>query len=118
MDVSQLQIPGLAASNSSAADSKQSKTASAAQQFEALLIGEMLKSVREGSDDGWLGGGSDSSAETAFGMAENQFAQTIAAKGGFGLAKTVQHAIEREDAAHKPRHPSSTKPASSSLTSK
>jgi len=52
--------------------------------------------VREASDDGWLGGGSDSSSETAFGMAENQFAQSIAASGGFGLAKTIQRAVEKE----------------------
>ena len=97
MNLSLLQSPSLVAA-SAAAGTKQSKIADAARQFEALLIGQMLKSVREGSEDGWLGGGADSSAESAFGIAENQFAQTIAAHGGFGLAKTVQRALEKEGA--------------------
>ena len=98
MQLSQLPLPLLTATKQGSGDAKgkPSKTAVAAQQFEALLIGEMLKSVREASDDGWLGGGSDSSSETAFGMAENQFAQSIAASGGFGLAKTIQRAVEKE----------------------
>ena len=99
MDISALQLsPVLTAGSNSTADSKQSKIATAASQFEALLIGEMLKSVREASDDGWLGGGSDSSAESAYGIAENQFAQTISAQGGFGLAKTIQRSLERDGA--------------------
>jgi Rod binding domain-containing protein len=43
-----------------------------------------------------MGGGSDSGAETAYGIAENQLAQTIASHGGFGLAKTIQHALEKK----------------------
>jgi Rod binding domain-containing protein len=94
MDISQLQLsPGMA-SDGTTASAKHSKIATAAGQFEALLIGEMLKSVREASDDGWLGGGTDSSAESAFGIAENQLAQTIADHGGFGLAKTIRQAME------------------------
>jgi Rod binding domain-containing protein len=89
------------AANATATGTKHTKIANAAEQFEALLIGQMLKSVREASDDGWLGGGSDNSAESAFGIAENQFAQTIAAHGGFGLAKTVTHALEKEDGQRK-----------------
>jgi len=111
MNVSQLPIPLLTPTASGAADSKQSKTATAAKDFEALLIGEMLKSVREESDEGWLGGGSDSGSETAFGMAENQFAKAIAGSGGLGLAKTIQRAVERESADHRtPVVPSSTNP--------
>ena len=87
-------------------DTKNSKIAKAAGQFEALLIGEMLKSVREASDDGWLGGGSDSSAESAFGIAENQFAQTISDKGGFGLAKTIRHSFEHANQTANPANQS------------
>jgi Rod binding domain-containing protein len=95
MDIFQLQLSTPLASTSNGEDAKHSKIANAAGQFEALLIGEMLKSVREASDDGWLGGGTDSSAESAFGIAENQLAQTISQHGGFGMAKTIQHALER-----------------------
>lgn len=94
MNVSALQLsPSMSVTNA-APGSKHAKIATAASQFEALLIGEMLKSVREASDDGWLGGGSDSSAESAFGIAESQLAQTISQHGGLGLAKTIQHALE------------------------
>ena len=97
MDISQMQLsPVLTPGNGNIADAKHAKIANAAGQFEALLIGEMLKSVREASDDGWLGGGSDSSAESAFGIAENQLAQTISQNGGFGLAKTIQRSIETQ----------------------
>ncbi len=96
MEISQVQLSPivLQGGGASAADPKHAKIANAAGQFEALLIGEMLKSVREASDDGWLGGGSDSSAESAFGIAENQLAQTISQNGGFGLAKTIQRSLE------------------------
>jgi Rod binding domain-containing protein len=108
MDVTSLPaIPALAGANGAIADPKHSKIAAASVQFEALLIGQMLKSVREASDDGWLGGGSDSSAESAYGVAENQLAQTIASKGGFGLAKTIQHAMEPHNAIPKPDDPKS-----------
>jgi len=97
MEISQLLLsPAPAQGNGNISDTKHSKIADAAGQFEALLIGEMLKSVREASDDGWLGGGSDSSAESAFGIAENQLAQTISQNGGFGLAKTIQRSIETQ----------------------
>jgi Rod binding domain-containing protein len=61
------------------------------------MIGEMLKTAREGSSDGWMGSGSDSSAESAMGMAESQFAQAMAARGGFGLAKMIEHSMARTD---------------------
>jgi Rod binding domain-containing protein len=94
MRVSSLELPDPTAATHGAVDAKQSRAATAAGQFEALLIGQMLKSERESSEDGWLGGGGDSSAESAYGLAENQFAQAIASRGGFGLAKTIQHALE------------------------
>src|ERR1700679_3015186 len=94
MGSSSLALPALTVANREPVETKQSKIAAASVQFEALLIGQMLKSVREASDDGWLGGGSDSSAESAFGIAENQLAQTISEHGGFGLAKTIVHALE------------------------
>lgn len=64
-------------------------SADAARQFEALLIGFMLKSVREGSSSSWLDSGQDSAAASATGYAEEHFAQAIASSGGFGLAKMI-----------------------------
>ena len=94
MDISSLPMLDVTAVTSVATGAKQSKAAAAGEQFEALLIGQMLKSERESSEDGWMGGGEDSSAESAYGIAENQFAQAIASRGGFGLAKTSQHELE------------------------
>ncbi len=98
MNISSLDISPALTPVEDGKQSQQSKVATAATSFEALLIGEMLKSVREASDDGWLGGGSDSSAESAYGVAENQLAQTIAAHGGFGLAKVIQKQFEKVEA--------------------
>jgi peptidoglycan hydrolase FlgJ len=77
---------------------KSSKLADAAQQFEALMIGEMMKSAREDSPDGWLGSGSDSSEESAMGIAESQFAQAIARRGGFGLARMIEQSMSKTGA--------------------
>ncbi|MBI4873282.1 MAG: rod-binding protein [Acidobacteria bacterium] len=72
------------------------KVKDAACQFEALLIGQMLKAAREAGSSGWLGTGEDHSGESALEMAEQQFAQVMAAQGGLGLARMViaglQHA--------------------------
>ncbi len=87
--------PLLADPGSLDAPKKPAKLAQAAQQFESLMIGEMLKTAREDSSEGWLGSGSDSSAETAMGMAETQFAQAMAARGGFGLAKMIERSMSR-----------------------
>ena len=94
MNVSPLPLTDITPVTSTASAAKPSRAAAAAGQFEALLIGQMLKSERESNEDGWMGGGGDSAAESAYGMAENQFAQAIASRGVFGLAKTIQHALE------------------------
>ena len=65
-----------------------SKVHDAAQQFEALLLGQMLRAERE-SGSGWLGGGEDSSAECVTDYAEQQFAAVLAQNGGLGIATLV-----------------------------
>jgi Rod binding domain-containing protein len=65
------------------------KRTGAAKDFEALMIGQMLKSMRE-EDSGWLGTGEDQSSSAAFGLGEEELAKSIAAGGGFGLAKVIQ----------------------------
>jgi peptidoglycan hydrolase FlgJ len=67
----------------------------AAQQFESLMIGELLKSSREaGSSGGWLGTGEeDQAGETAVDMAEQQFASVMAKQGGIGLTKFITHSL-------------------------
>jgi flagellar protein FlgJ len=71
------------------------KVRDAAQQFEALLIGQILKSVRE-SGAGWLGSGSDSSSDCATEFAEQHLATTLAQQGGLGLADLISKGLRRD----------------------
>jgi len=69
------------------------KVKAAAQQFEALLIGQMLKSMRD-SEGGWLGTGDDESASSAMEYGQEIFAQAMAANGGLGLASLVARGLQ------------------------
>jgi Rod binding domain-containing protein len=76
-------------------NAQQLKSTGAAKDFEALLIGQMLHSVRaEGS--GWLDSGEDQSSDAAFGLGEEELAKTLAASGGLGLAKMINAGLNKE----------------------
>ncbi len=66
--------------------------AGAAKQFEALLIGQMLKGVREESEDD----DSDNESATMFDVADQQFSQLLANNGGFGLARMIASGLEKD----------------------
>jgi flagellar protein FlgJ len=70
----------------------------AAQDFEALLVGQMLKSARESGSDGWLGGGEETGDDSAMDMAESQLANALAHNGGLGLAATIERAMTKPSA--------------------
>lgn len=64
---------------------------SAAQQFEALMMHQMLQSAR-GTGGSWFGTGEDDEDQAsaqAMELAQEQFAGALAAKGGLGLAKLI-----------------------------
>jgi Rod binding domain-containing protein len=90
------------------------KIASAAKQFEALIMGQVLKTARESSDGGWLGGDGDKTGELSLEMAEQEFAKALSAKGGLGIAKLVTSSFEKHAATTAnsglvpPRPPAST----------
>jgi Rod binding domain-containing protein len=67
----------------------------AAQQFEALLLSQILHAAHEGSS-GWLGSGEDSSSACASDYAEEQLAGAMAQQGGLGLGKLIAAGLERE----------------------
>lgn len=80
-----------------APQSKPKDAADAAKQFEALLIGQMLRSVREAahSDD------DDSSTQSMLDMADQQFSQLLANNGGMGLAHMITTGLKQgEQNAH------------------
>lgn len=87
---------GLSGLQKDASGSKDARVHKAAQQFEALMIGEMMKTVREGGEEGWLGSGGDTGDDTAIGMAESQFSQAMASNGGLGLAHMIEKTINRQ----------------------
>jgi Rod binding domain-containing protein len=59
----------------------------AAQQFEALLIGQMLRAARESG--GGFTGAKDGASDCATEFAEQQFATVMARQGGLGLATLI-----------------------------
>jgi flagellar protein FlgJ len=64
------------------------KITDAARQFEALLIGQMMKSMQD-SEGGWMGTDEDDASASAMEYAQEMFAQSLSAGGGLGLAKLV-----------------------------
>jgi Rod binding domain-containing protein len=66
----------------------------AAQQFESLLISQILKSAH-GDSEGWLGTGDDQAASSAMGIAEEQLAQAISVRGGLGLASLIEKGLTK-----------------------
>ena len=83
------------------------KTKEAATQFEALLVGQILKSAH-GEDGGWLGSGEDQTAGSAMQMADEYFARALTSHGGLGLARMISNSLEQ----------ASTNPSSSSNPAK
>jgi peptidoglycan hydrolase FlgJ len=83
-DVSSQVDPGL--------DSRrQAKLVDAAQQFEGMMLQEMLKPMR-GGQDSWGGdekNDEDSAADTISSFGTEALAKSISEKGGFGIAKQV-----------------------------
>jgi Rod binding domain-containing protein len=89
------------------------KLKKSAGEFEALLIGQMLKSARE-SGSGWFGTGDDEASSTTAGYAEEQFAQTIASQGGLGIATMLVKGLAADQQRLDARRDSSTSASSQS----
>ncbi len=89
----------------------------AASQFEALLIGEVLKSAQSGDSQGWLGSGEDedNGGASAMEFATDYFAQAMASKGGLGLSRMIEaglkpKAVNSSSPATQPELPDGTLP--------
>jgi len=108
-------LPNTTAQSDAAMEAaKQSKLVQAAQQFEAMLLQEMLKPMRSGQDSwGGDGGGSldssgssdssDGSMDTISSFGTEAVAAAISKSGGFGIAKQVirQVTLEHQQDAEK-----------------
>lgn len=83
----------------------------AAQAFEALLIGQLLRSTRDASSSGgWLGTGVDKTTESLAEFAEQQVSQMLSASGGLGLSGLILQGLER-DANHSSSEAASPHPS-------
>lgn len=70
---------------------ERSKLREVSEQFEALLLAEMLKSARgSDADGGWMGAGSDAGSATAMEYGIEMMAQAISASGGLGLSGLLE----------------------------
>jgi Rod binding domain-containing protein len=69
------------------------KIRDAAQQFEALLLAQILESAHT-SGSGWFGSGGDSSSDCATSFAQQQLANMMAEHGGLGLADVISTGLE------------------------
>ena len=67
----------------------------AAQQFEALLVGQLLKAARSADGESW--GAADSSSAPAIEFAEEQLAAALCARGGLGLATMISQSLQRSE---------------------
>lgn len=71
---------------------KPKNAAEAAEQFEALLLAQMLRAARpEGTEE------DDTTSSTMWDMAAQQFSQLLAKNGGLGLSKTIASGLNRAE---------------------
>jgi Rod binding domain-containing protein len=64
------------------------KLRKAAEDFEGLLLAQMLQSIRESALGGWQEN-HDQGGAVALEMAETQLARVMASQGGLGIARTL-----------------------------
>lgn len=83
-------------SDMAAPDKAQLKRAGASKDFEALLIAQMLRTIRE-EGSGWMGTGDDEASSAAFGLGEEQLARALTARGGLGLSRVIEAGLKKQD---------------------
>jgi Rod binding domain-containing protein len=69
----------------------------AAKDFEALLIGQILRSFRSEIEEGCLTAGGSSAGATMLEFAEQHLAQVLSRQGGLGLHEIIVQGLRRKD---------------------
>ena len=105
--------PLLSLSATDPSQAKPKKIHEAAQQFESLLIGEMLKSAHPSDSEGWLGSGESTGDDSAMDMAESQLANALTKGGGLGLAKIIERDMTKATSQNTSQNTADTAQASS-----
>jgi Rod binding domain-containing protein len=76
-------------------DKATQKIKGAAQQFESLMISELLKTAR--SESGWMGtGDEDQAGQTGLDLGEQQMANVLSKSGGLGLQNFITQSLVRK----------------------
>ena len=96
MELSSLQKAGPRADIGEGQKVKDSK--SAAREFEAMLIGELMNSAFSPEQMG-LGDNMDSGAQTMLDFGREHLSRVIAEGGGLGLAKLIESGLARDGSA-------------------
>jgi Rod binding domain-containing protein len=65
------------------------KLKQAAQEFESLLLAQILRSVREAGSGGWLGSGENQEMSSTMELAEAQLSRAMAQSGALGITKLL-----------------------------
>jgi Rod binding domain-containing protein len=89
-----LSTSGLGADSLVGAKDSPQKIHEAATQFEALLIGQILKGAHE-EGGGWMGAGEDQTAGSAMQLGDEYLARSLASRGGLGLASMIAAGLTR-----------------------
>lgn len=72
--------------------SRPRSVAQVGQQFESLLIAELLRAAHD-EGGSWLGSGEDGASSSAMSVAEESLAQALASQGGFGIGDLVTQSL-------------------------
>ena len=100
MTIPPLSGAGLGITSAHSPDSPE-KIKDAASQFEALLIGQILKAAHGDSEEASFGSEADPASASAMDFANDYFARAMAAKGGLGLTNMIANGLERQAAKSK-----------------
>lgn len=68
----------------------------ALEEFEALFASTLLRTAREESGSGWLGGEASAGSDGILDFAEQHIARAMARQGAFGIAKTLGVALRKQ----------------------
>ena len=67
----------------------------ALEDFESLFAASLLRTSRESSGGGWLGGESSGGNDGIMEFAEQNIAKAISSTGAFGIAKSLRKSMDR-----------------------
>src|SRR5436309_5088466 len=94
---SRAESPALDAGSATKARGSRQEIAGAAQQFEALMLNQLLQTAFASDKENGLGGGDeDQAGMQAMQLAQEQFAGALAARGGLGLAQMIVSGLVKE----------------------